>query len=126
MTTAWTNDAGTLPPLQHPGGLHGGYRLFNVNDLPWEDRGLVSAEAVEGRGIVVTDGWGTSQTTGGDLDGKVKLNAYRVPIDPEDGLDRHELDGTVYDTRLEATRAAYEAGITAFMVYEDRRIGAGA
>lgn len=131
--TEWTNDAGTLPPLQG-GGFRGGYRLFNVRDLPWDERTRVLARAEDGRGTCVIDGWGVSYTTGQTWEGGnpgraadiagVRLSAYKWE-GPEEGFELHELNGTTYSTKAEATRAAYEAGLLAFMVYEDERIGAG-
>lgn len=118
----------TLPPLQHPGGLHGGYRLFNVHDVTWELGCTLSPRNADGRGTVVIDGWGVSYSTGswerrpGDGDGAVRLNAYKYH-GPEEGFENHELYGTTYDTQVEASRAAFEAGLLAFMVYEDERIG---
>lgn len=48
-------------------------------------------------------------------DGMHTLDVWRGdPANPE----RHPLDGTKYPTQDDADRAAYNAGVTAFMVYE--------
>lgn len=54
-------------------------------------------------------------------DGKYTLNLSKPVRGPGGGIagfDKHALDGTKYDTAREASRAAYDAGALAFMVYE--------
>lgn len=117
---------GETPELKGS-SLHGGYRLYTRDELPFDD---VPAVIDGGPATVVIDGWGVSYSTniewpGGrpnaaETDGRWQLKAYKFE-GPEEGFARHEIDGTIYEDRREATRAAYEAGLLAFMVYEDQQ-----
>ena len=116
-----------LPPLKQTTPKSRPYRLYTIEHLPFDHWG----EGETRPRTVVTDGWGKSTTGYDRLFGailgaevperpdEVTLNVYRVPFSPDD--ERHPLDKTVWPTKRDADRAAYEAGITAFMVYEDQR-----
>lgn len=80
-----------------------------------------------GPSMVVLPGWGVSYGSLSRLfsspsivaadDGKVTLSAYAAPYTGE----KHPLDGTKYPTEVDARKAAYEAGLIGFMVYDDSR-----
>lgn len=85
------------------------YRLFDHTQLNFGD--LENPPAT-----VVIGNWGVSYSeTYGEDD--VVLNAYRFAPGTSEFF-YHPLNGTRYDTRNDARRAAFEAGLTAFMVYD--------
>lgn len=105
----------TTRPAPALGGMLKQYRLYTNEFADFDD----FPEYPEGPGLVVVGGWGVSYSTGGlDDDGRVTLRAYKCE-GPEEGFLDHELYGTKYDTRREASRAAFDAGLLAYMVYED-------
>lgn len=71
-----------------------------------------------GPALVAHGGWNTSCTTGGDIDG-VRVGAFKVITENPWTTERHELDGQIFPTSEEANRAKYEAGLIAYMVYDD-------
>lgn len=108
----------SVPPL-HGGEMesrHGGYgsryRLWTAANgldfdaMPPHDQG--------GPYMTAVDGWIVSTTTTSGRPGVnlgVWRGGYRAP-------ERHALHDTRYDSGRDASRAAYQAGVTAFMVYE--------
>lgn len=101
----------TLPDLQQTlPGRSRPYRLFTVDHCDWED---FAPERV-----VVNDRWGVSYRHTYGRDGWV-LSVYDVSGMPEEGIEYHALNGTEYDSKEEASRAAWEAGVLAFMIYEE-------
>lgn len=102
------------PELVDRGPLfRGGYRLYDRTHCDFDD----FPAWPEGPGTVVHAGWGVSYSMPNSEHPKVVLHAYKFEGE-EEGFAKHELDGTEYDTKEDATRAAFEAGLLAFMVYE--------
>lgn len=92
--------------------MSGKYILLTVADVPFDryapyERG--------GPPKVTNTEWSTSRTSGDRADGRVTLNVHRWD-DAACASIKHLLDGTVYDTHRDAERAAYEAGLTAYML----------
>lgn len=114
----------TLPPLVHSGGFHGGYRLFGRDHISFDDG------TARGWHTVTSSEWTFSTSQLDRLfsskairdadDGKVTLHSYKMTLQPGPG-DKHPLDGTKYDTIGDARRAAFDAGLLSFMVYEEDR-----
>lgn len=93
----------TLPGRSNP------YRLYTVEHCDWED--------FAGKASTVTSTrWGVSYSHTYGEDGWT-LQVYDVSNMSEEGVEHHEIHGQVFDTQAEATRAAWEAGVLAFMVY---------
>lgn len=118
----------TVPAMHgeiHEYGYDGRYRLYTVDHLPFD---ALPSYGDGGPAKVVLDPWGTSTSSlcgfmsspsvAAADDGMVTLNVYRVDSPASQPMVRHPLDGTRYATTRDADRAAYEAGVTAFMVYE--------
>lgn len=115
----------TLPPLQGTAySWHDGrYRIYTVEQLPFD---ALPAHSDGGPAMVAHTEWGmstsslsawmSSPSVAAADDGKHTLRVSRTV--GADGVERHELDGTRYDTNRDASRAAYEAGLLGFMVYE--------
>ncbi len=134
--------ADKLPPLKGSAfadGYDGRYRVYTVELLPFD---ALPAYADGGPSKVVLDGWGvsfsrlcralSSASVAAADDGMITLKVYEVrqgfnwaPCVPGDTRERHPLDGTKYATQRDADRAAYEAGLTGFMVYEKHAAGYG-
>jgi hypothetical protein len=110
-----TTDTLTLPPLQQTlPGRSREYRLFNREFVDYDDlAGLHSR--------VTTDGWGVSYTSVYGEGDRVTLHIYDTAKLHAGGDYKHPLYGTTYDTLEDASRAAFDVGALAFMVYEDRR-----
>lgn len=92
------------------------YRLYTVAELPFE---AMLGRRDGGPGMAVIDGWAVGYTG----TKPARLNARRGGYTEEGRYDpnlveRHELDGVEYPTMRDAERAAYDAGLLAFMVYE--------
>ena len=123
----------TLPEIQggvESWGYDGRYRLYTNEHVEFD---ALPPYADGGPAMVVVDGYSmsTSNVSGFSSravlaadDGMFTLN-LSMPI--RDGVgsmapilrfDKHELDGTKYATRHDASRAAFDAGTLAFMVYE--------
>jgi hypothetical protein len=108
----------TMPEIQQTlPGRTTPYRLFTVEHCDWED----FAPAGLARPPVVTLApWGTSYTQEMDENwertGMVEMHVYDVRSVPGETV-KHPLYGTTYPTQEQATRAAWEAGVLAFMVY---------
>jgi hypothetical protein len=117
------NRTPALPPLLGDGR----YRLFTATHAPFD---TFPPPPHPRPALVTVDPWGVSYAHLNRLfsspsvvaadDGLVTLHAYR-PDGPR-RLIHHELDGTRYPTVRDAQRAAYDAGLLAFMVYE-RKVG---
>jgi hypothetical protein len=100
------------------------YRLYTVADVPFD---AFPQYADGGPSMVVNTEYGVSYSSTCKVlsspgvvaadDGLVTLNAYASPYTGE----KHALDGTKYATQTDARRAAYEAGLLAFMVYDDSK-----
>jgi len=116
------------PPMQgQEYDWHDGrYRIWTFNEAPY---GRFPTYADGGPPIVTHAEWGVSfprlckvmsspSVVAAD-DGKIELSIRQIKYKPEGGCDiiRHPLDGTKYDTDADARRAAYEAGVIAYMVY---------
>lgn len=90
------------------------YRLYDRTHCDFDD---FPSYREGGPATVVHAGWGVSYSMPHGDEKRVELNAYKYEGE-EEGFAKHELDGTFYDTMEDATRAAFEAGLLAFMVYE--------
>jgi hypothetical protein len=84
------------------------YRLYTIEHCDWED---FAGKATP----VVSTRWGVSYSKTYGEDGWT-LQVYDVK-NIEEGVEHHEIHGQVFDTKEEATHAAFEAGVLAFMVY---------
>lgn len=107
----------TVPPMHgeiHPGGYDGRYRLYTVEHLPFD---ALPAYVDGGPAKVVLYRWATSTTFPTYVEGGGCTLDVTLNVSGPDGF-RHPLDGTVYATIRDAEQAVYEAGATAFMVYE--------
>lgn len=100
------------------------YRLYTVEHVPFE---TFPAYAEGGPATTAHTEWSVSgsylnralsspSVVAAD-DGLYTLHVYRFEGSVTASI-KHELDGTKYATDREATKAAYEAGVLAFMVYE--------
>lgn len=107
----------TLPAL-----INGRYRVLTVAHLPY---GTLPAYP-EGPATVTIEPWCVSTSPLSPLsspsvlaadDGMTTLNVHKMT----GGCERHDLDGTKYATKDDADRAAYDAGVTGYMVYERDR-----
>jgi hypothetical protein len=105
----------TLPPMEGEKYGHADtrYRLWTAaHGLPYD------ALPAGGPAVVSLDGWFVTfeAVTGHTLGtGPVRLRAWGGDVfNP----DRHPVDGNTYPGVEAAGRAAYEAGLTGFMVYE--------
>lgn len=98
------------------------YTLYTVDDVPFGTQ-FDSPRRV-GR---VTTGWNVSTTSlckffsspsvvAAD-DGMITLNVFRYASATSRECERHPLDGTRYPSKEDADRAAYDAGLLAYMVY---------
>lgn len=97
----------TLPGRSRP------YRLYTVEDVDYAD--------FAGKASTVTNTrWGVSYAHTYGEDGWT-LNVYDVSNLPEEGIEYHALNGTRYAEKEDANRAAFEAGVLAFMVYTEER-----
>ena len=83
------------------------YRLYTVDHIEFDT--LYGQHP-----IVVTEGWGCSYSNVAG-ESEWELRVYRVPVGED--YDQHPLYRTRYLSEVAAKRAAFEAGITAFMVY---------
>lgn len=121
MTT--TNATRNLPPIVK--GALTEYRLWTVQHIPFDrfERGNPP--------LVVIDDWSISTESGLRLvydgfdpeplyGGMVQLNAHRIISWNPYQVEYHELHLSRYATRRDAERAAYEAGLMAYMIYTDR------
>ena len=89
------------------------YRLYTVHYLPYD---AVPSYMDGGPAKVVLEPWATTRVhPSSRADFQCSLKAYN----PTTG-ERHPLDGTLYDSSEAADRAAYEAGLTAFFIPEDK------
>lgn len=95
--------------------FRGGYRIFHIDHLSYDQ-----AQTMRGAFVASTE-WGVSYTLGAHIDGAI-LNVHRVTFNPL-VVTKHDLDGGTYPSRDDASRAAYEAGLLGYMVYEDHRMG---
>ncbi len=110
------------PPIE--GSYGGGHRLWTVNELPFD---FFPAYADGGPVAVPLHGWNVSYSSlspvlssasaVADDDGKHTLEIFRVVSYSPYVAERHPLNGNKYEDREEGTRAAYEAGVLALMVY---------
>lgn len=112
-------------PAPLPALVNGRYRVVTVAYLPFDALPQYPA----GPALVTVGGWNTSTSSLSPLssptviavdNSKVTLNVFRMHGDAVH-ITSHELDGTQYPTRRDADRAAYNAGVTGFMVYEHDR-----
>ncbi len=120
-----TDTADPRPALQGKKSPHydGRYRLYTVADVPF-DR---FPEYPDGPALVTVGEWGvsyhslcrmfSSPSVVANDDGLVELHIYQAGASFGQ-VQRHDLYGTKYPTRRDASRAAYEAGCLGFMVYE--------
>ena len=72
----------------------------------------------EGPAVVQNNGWNTSCESGAHIDG-AKVSAFRVVCEKPWTTERHALDGRIFPDQEAAQRAKYEAGLIAYMVYDD-------
>jgi len=121
-------DIAAYPPIKGTkyDWYDGRYRIWTVNDIPFD---RLATNEYDRPGMVTHTEWGVSyprmrrvlsspEVVAAD-DGKIELSISRIEHKPEGGCDiiKHPLDGTRYDTDRDVSRAAYEAGVIAFMVY---------
>jgi hypothetical protein len=91
----------------------GRYRIYTIasgiafDSVPAYDQG--------GPASVAFGDWNVSTTHSSDRPGVYTLKVWRGDAFKPT---RHQLDGTDYPTLRDADRAAYDAGVTGFMVYE--------
>jgi hypothetical protein len=102
-------DTTALPTLE--GTSSRKYRCYGIEHVPFD---TYPAYWDGGPATVARDGWGVSYHSGYGIQG-YELHAYEVPFTGA----KHELHGTLYASLRDASRAAYEAGLLAFLVYED-------
>lgn len=100
----------TLPGRSRP------YRLYTVDHVDFDTfYGLHS--------LVTCDRWGVSYQQEMDENwnrtGMIELRVYDVRSTPGE-TEKHALYGTTYLSEIAARRAAFEAGVLAFMVYLDK------
>lgn len=101
---------------QHfPGAFRGGYTLYTREDLHY---GAFPAYSDGGPAMVVVDGWSVSTTSGDGIDGVICGARKTVSVAPYRS-EPHDLDGKPFPTHEAAMRAQYEAGLIAYMVYEN-------
>lgn len=91
------------------------YTLKTVTDVPF---GTYPEHLEGGPALVSLDGWNTSLTHGDGIDG-FQVGAFKVISQSPWVTEEHELDGQVFPTNEEGQRAKYNAGLTAYMVYDD-------
>lgn len=71
-----------------------------------------------GPSMVTVGGWCTSTTSGSHIDGVI-LGAHKPAEFSRDGQKvEHPLHGAAFPNRTAARRAAYEAGLIQFMIYD--------
>lgn len=117
-------DRNDYPPVKGTkySSFDGRYRLWTISEIPFN---WFPAYADGGPSQVVIDGWSksvsyldgffSSPSVAAADDGKVTLHLRKIA---QDGTrEPHPLDGSKYDTKEDADRAAFEAGCTAYMVY---------
>lgn len=120
-----------LPSLHgkiYSNGHDGRFRLWKVSDAPFD---FFSPYEEGGPGTTAHTAWSVSVTTSYEDPacqaqiGKPTLNIRKRLMD--NSLCRHPLDGTEWETRRDANRAAYEAGVIAFMVHvkDEAKYGIG-
>lgn len=120
-------EAAALPELagERWSWRDGRYRVYTVAHLPFE---ALPAYADGGPATVALGVWGVSTSSlcrafsspsvAAADDGMHTLSVYRFATPGGADIERHALDGTTYATGRDASRAAYEAGLLGFMVYE--------
>ena len=90
----------------------GRYRVYTIEHIPFD---TLSPWNAGGPRMVTIDGWGVSKDGYKD----VTLSVFRFDHMTRSSATPHPtLDGATYATFLDADRAAYEAGVLGFMVYE--------
>lgn len=106
----------------------GRYRIWTVNEVPYGRFPTYADHGPSAVPMVTHTEWGVSyprlcrvlsppSVVAAD-DGKIELSISRIVEKPGNyDVIRHPLDGTKYDTDSDAQRAAYEAGVVAYMVY---------
>jgi hypothetical protein len=111
----------TVTPTRLP-RLQGGspntlYRLYTVEELPWD---AVPTYAEGGPACAVIGGWHVAyQQEGGEPIWQLLCRKLSMRYDSIGQIaERHPLHGTHYPTLQDAQRAAYEGGALARMVYE--------
>lgn len=92
------------------------YTLKTVADVPFD----AYPEYPVGPALVAVGDWCVSTTSGAHMDG-VEAGAFQVVSERPYATRRHPLDGQMFPTREAARQAQYEAGVLAFMVYDDSR-----
>jgi hypothetical protein len=138
MTT--TVAPATLPALQgeiFTGGYDGRYRLYTVAELPFD---ALPSYRDGGPGRVVINGWSTSSARLCRVFSSASVIAaddHMVTVRATRGgcnnagrycpelVEHHALNGAKFATDREADQAVYEAGLTAFMVYEKQAAAFG-
>lgn len=115
------------PEIQ--GLLRKPYRLWTIEHIPFD---RLPAYSNGGPARVALDPWSIStsqlcklftsssvieKARAAGTDNQVTLNAREIFLDGRPTRP-HALDKTVYSSKRAADRAAYEAGLTAFLVYE--------
>jgi hypothetical protein len=98
----------------------GRYRLYTI--ASGVDFDSMPEYADDGPALVAVGDWHVSTSSGGGRPDVHTLHVWRG--DPFAST-RHRIDGTEYPTRRDADRAAYDAGVHGFMVYEKYAFGYG-
>lgn len=104
-------------PQHFASPFRGGHTLYTVDDVPFDH---FPQYADGGPAMVVVDGWNVSVSTGAHIDGAVS-GAFKVLIETPYTTLRHPLDEKPFPTQEAAKQAQYEAGLIAFMVYDDSK-----
>ncbi len=101
------------PPIQQTlPGRSREYRLYTVADCDYGDFQASTVTCTR---------WGVSYSHQYGTDVHV-LQVYDVSNMSEEGVEHHEVHGQEFSTQAEANRAAFEAGVLAFMVYVQGRV----
>ena len=90
---------------------------LGIESLPW-----LGQRAYGGASTVASSSWAVSYASSSKEPG-YELSAFRFAEPSGSQFERHDLDGTRYDTIDEAQSAAYGAGLIAYFFY-DLRVGA--
>lgn len=109
MTTTLPDLQQTLPGRSRP------YRLFTREHVDFDTFYGI-------HGLVTRDRWGVSYSQPMDENwkrtGEIEIHVYDVRSTPGE-TEKHPLYGTRYLSEVAARRAAFDAGVLAFMVYEE-------
>jgi hypothetical protein len=95
--------------------FRGGYTLYTVEDVPF---GTFPAYP-EGPAMVISGAGYYVSTTTNDQEPGARVGAFKVVSERPYRTERHPLDGVSFPDSEAARKAQYEAGLLAYMVYDD-------